>query len=262
MTPALRDVILLHGYSAEASALFSRASTQPAAADKAAIDTALKGLKAASLLTKFDGLWVTGADTAQFGQRNWVQDLYNLIPINSPAFTTKGGYKGDGSSSYLQFGADHNAWAKFAQNDAHMMVWVVELPTVFSTAEIGIYSGTDRARLRVTDNAGGAGKTAGRINQASTSSPAGITRGTWMIIVTRADATNIAFYRNDDQSQAVTVTSEALTASAMGLLRSLDSHSDARIVAASLGSGLSAVDKSNLYSILGTCLTTMGVPTS
>lgn len=91
-------------YSAEATALFARFSTPPDAARKLLIDNLIVSLKDAGVWSKLDALYVMAAADAQAAQRNWIGDIFNLTPQDSPTFAADRGYTGDGSTSYLNTG--------------------------------------------------------------------------------------------------------------------------------------------------------------
>lgn len=91
-------------YSSEAVALFARMSVQPDDTRKGLIDDCIVALKSAGVWAKLECLWFTAAHDAQAAQRNWIQNAFNLAPVNSPTFTTDRGYAGDGSTSYLNTG--------------------------------------------------------------------------------------------------------------------------------------------------------------
>ena len=122
--PTGRPPVLVKGgvsYEAEALALFARFSSPPSVVRKAAINAAIKALKAAGVWTKLDGYVPYAAADAQAGTRNWIQDAYNPAPQNSPAFSADRGFTGDGSGSYLDTGfVPATAGGKFALNSAHI----------------------------------------------------------------------------------------------------------------------------------------------
>lgn len=112
-------------FEAEAQALFARFTTPPTDARKALINALIKALKTAGVWAKLDALYLTAAADAQAGQRNWVQDLFNLTPVSSPTFTADRGYAGNGSSSYLSMGINLSLGGlKASQNANGGGVWL------------------------------------------------------------------------------------------------------------------------------------------
>lgn len=104
----------------EAKDLVYRFFTEPTKERKQLIDGRWTALKLLSLYAKLDALWVHAAHAPEAARLNWLGDIYNCVPINSPAFTTDRGYMGNGSSSYLDtsFNPATEVNAKFKQNSA------------------------------------------------------------------------------------------------------------------------------------------------
>lgn len=252
---------LYRPFEAETYALLARFTSQPLHTQAIRIDRIIAGLKASGVWSKLDAFYDLAAHDAQAAQRNWKADAYNLTPVDSPTFAAYRGYEGNGSSSYLDMNATLNALTQYQQDSAHLMQWVRTLPTVAggSEAEIGVFTGSDRTRLRSTNGAGGSGTPAARVNQAFTFNAAGtVTRGTGLIIASRTSSTAITLYRNDDQSDVASVASTAPTSGSLALLRGLSSYSNAQLCFASIGAGLTAADKTSLYAVLSEYLTAVG----
>ena len=246
----------------ETQALIARFTTPPTTERSALINALIGSLLTTGVWAKFDAFYVMAQYDAQAAQQNWLADQYNLTPISSPVFTTDRGYTGNGTTSYMQCGVNLDGLTQYQRDSAHLMEWVRTLPTNpgGASTEVGVYTGTDRARLRSTTGAGGIGNSAARVNQASTSDSAGtVTRGTGMILASRTGSSLITTYRNDDQSSTSSVASAALTSGALGLMRGVDgTYSNAEISVASFGAGLTTTDKSNLYAALNTYLAAVG----
>lgn len=115
-------------YSAEATALFGRMTTQPNAARKALIDAIYTAGKQDGWLTKLDGLWIMAAHDAQAARLNWVSTSFNLTAVASPTFTVDKGYKSDGAAAYLDtnFNPTTASSPKYLQDSASMFVFPYE----------------------------------------------------------------------------------------------------------------------------------------
>lgn len=111
-------------YDPAADVLFPRMTVQPDATRKALISKAITDLKSAGVWDKLETLYFPAAHDAQAGQLNWKENSYSLVPINSPVFTIDRGYKGDGSSSYLDTGWYTGSKNLFQGNAASMGVYV------------------------------------------------------------------------------------------------------------------------------------------
>jgi hypothetical protein len=79
-------------YSAEATALFARMSTQPDDTRKGLINTFIVGLTTASLWTKLDALYVFAAGDTQAALLNWKGATFDASEVGSPVFTADRGY--------------------------------------------------------------------------------------------------------------------------------------------------------------------------
>lgn len=111
-------------YDPAADVLFPRMTVQPDATRKGLISKAITDLKSAGVWDKLETLYFPAAHDAQAACLNWKESNYSLVPINSPVFTVDRGYKGDGSSSYLDTGWYTGSKTLFQGNAASMGVYV------------------------------------------------------------------------------------------------------------------------------------------
>jgi hypothetical protein len=89
----------LASYDEDAQAYFDAAGvTNETYLD--AINQFILDLKAASLWTKFDRLWILANEDAT-AALTCIKSLETMTPINAPTFTAGQGYAGNGTSSYL-----------------------------------------------------------------------------------------------------------------------------------------------------------------
>ena len=111
-------------FDSDAIALFDRMTVEPDVNRKAAISTLVTSLKSAGIWAKLDALYVLAAHDAQAARLNWVQDAFNLTPVNAPVFTVDRGYKGDGVAAYLESGFNPTVGSpKFSQNSNGFGAW-------------------------------------------------------------------------------------------------------------------------------------------
>jgi hypothetical protein len=149
-------------------------------------------LKAASLYTKKDRLWLTANKDAT-AALTCLKSLAVMTPVNAPVFTSGRGYAGNGSSSYLNTGfipSTHGV--QYLQNSAH----------------IGFYSRTSGGTNRDMgcDSSGGGptvqlianfGDNAayGRINSAATLITVANANASGLFSVSRTGAGALSLYR-------------------------------------------------------------------
>lgn len=107
-------------YDADASALFARMTVQPDDTRKALINERIIAAKAMSWWAKIDAIWVHAAHAQQAARLNWKESRYDCLPVNNPGFEVDRGYRGNGSTSYLdtQFNPVVAVGAHFVQDSA------------------------------------------------------------------------------------------------------------------------------------------------
>lgn len=108
----------------ETKDLLDRMEVTPGPKRQALINTPIKALVEEEIWPKIDCLYPTAAHTAQAGRLNWIEDAYNLTPINSPTHIVDRGYQGDAATALLSTGFNPvTAGGNFALNDAYIAVW-------------------------------------------------------------------------------------------------------------------------------------------
>lgn len=109
----------------EAAAYIERFATPPTEARKALADTLVGSLKTAGAWGNADAIYLLAAPDAQSHLLNLVQNAYNLIAVNSPAFEADRGGTGDGLTSYYDTGFNPTTAPspKFTQNSGTLFLW-------------------------------------------------------------------------------------------------------------------------------------------
>lgn len=237
------------------SALVARMTAPPPAARVALIDALVRGLKAAGLWTRFDGLYLLAAHDAQAARLNWIAAANDLAAVNSPAFTADRGYAGDGATSYLDTG-----WLFPAgyQNSAHLMCWSRSGAASASYFMIGNANSVIALR-RSTDD-----QDFTRVNAASSASRTSAdASGMFLSSRTGALAGDFAFYRNG-AALALTgaLVSDVPDASyplrILGRNGPTPAFTNRQVAAASMGAGLSAGEGAALHAALSAYLAGVG----
>lgn len=105
ITKIYKGVTLLYSsgtaYETETVALLARAAVQPSAALADLINTTIKGLKDDGVFALGDCLYIRGVHEAQLACQNWIKNAHNSTLVNSPTFTAKVGFTGDGATKYI-----------------------------------------------------------------------------------------------------------------------------------------------------------------
>ena len=91
----------ISGYDADTEYLVYRMASAPTTALKNLIDVTIRGLKEDGVWYLTDCMYVRGLHTAQASLLNWKRGICDGTSVNSPTFTPKIGFKGNGTSSYI-----------------------------------------------------------------------------------------------------------------------------------------------------------------
>lgn len=120
------EATIAASYDTDAQAFFDACDTEPSAGAKAAINDLVVGLKDDAIWDELDAFWPMCLEDSQAGRLNLKSPgNFTLTAVNSPTFTAKFGWAGDGSTSYLNTGWDAaNNGSNFAQNDASLGCWI------------------------------------------------------------------------------------------------------------------------------------------
>lgn len=246
-------------YETGAAALFARASVQPDAARKAAINAVFVAGRVDGWLADLDALYLFAAADAQIARLNWVQALYDATAISSPVFTADRGYTTDGSASYLDSNFDPVAATspKFSQDSASFGIWV--RTTQQSTASLaGWYDGTDGVTLRprtATDT------TDWRINQAASDSAGGgaVLDASGLMIGSRSSGVGADVYKAGVLFASGVQGSAGLNSATFKFGRATaGSFATAQFAAGVIGRSLNPTKQASIYTALRTYLVSIG----
>jgi hypothetical protein len=241
--------VVSSGYSftnAEAQTYVAAMAVAPNDTRKAVIDDFFTAIKASPGLAKFDAIWLLAAHTEQAGLLNAVNPAaINLTASGGYTFTEDEGITGGGVDGFLDTGTAHSGFTKFTQDDAHAGAW----GRTAGTAGRSLMSTTNATlRFDIKANAG-ATERATRMNATgSNTSNDNLTVG--HVVGVKVDATNGLNYRDGTGEAGGVITSAALQAENVVLLRSSTTYSDAQIFAAHIGSKLTAVEVDAVFDAL------------
>jgi len=96
-----------------------RYTNAPTDALKALINKTIVDLKADGVFAKGDCMYIRGVHESLLACQNWIKNAHNSTLVNSPTFTAKVGFQGNGSTSYINLNYTPSTEAnKYALNDA------------------------------------------------------------------------------------------------------------------------------------------------
>jgi hypothetical protein len=254
LAPVAERPVISAAYSAEATALFAAMTVQPDAARKTLIDNLIVSLKSAGVWAKLDFLYVLAAHDAQAARLNWLTAA-NLATVNgTTTFTTDRGYKGDGSTGWLDTGYLWNGLTKYIQNDACLGIWVTSNVIEAAGPLIGMTT-TNRAQIvpRSTSTTCNVRINTGTGSNQTTSTARGHTLGN------RSGSASYDIYKDASLLGSPANVSALLVAEAVAFLRHQTNFSSLNTLsAAHAGSNLTATEITNLSNALSTFMTAIG----
>ena len=234
------------------AALAARMTTAPDAARLAAIDAAVRALKAAGVWTKLAGLYLLAARDAQAARLNWVQDAYNLSLVGAPAFTVDRGYAGDGTATYLDTGWAANLGA---QDSLCFGIW--DLTNAQGSAVAGL---TTAGTLQIAPRTA-ANTLQAKVNGATAlAGPATVTDGSGLSTANRSGPNDVQLYKNGvlAASSAANASGAPGTAT-LALGRANTSvYSNHQFAACVIAASLTATEQAALYAALAGYMAAVG----
>lgn len=239
---------------AETSAVALRFATPASDARRGLIDACIGALKADGIWAKLDALYMLAAHDAQAAHCNWVQDAFNLAPVNGPAFETDLGYSGvPATQAYLDTGFNDLTGSALWSQDSFCAGAYVNLAPSATSSFVGVV-GSISTRLGAT-----ATHITTRIHSGTSFNPALANATPAHVVITRDSATTSRVVRNGIQvgstSSAASITPSD---SNVTLFRSVSSYNGDRMACAHLGGALSVAEAESLYAAVLSYLTALG----
>lgn len=241
-------------YSAEATALFARMSSQPDDTRKGLIDTFISGIVAASLWSKIDALYVFAAHDAQASLLNWKGATYDASVVGTPTFTADRGYAA-AAASYIDTNLVQNVGGtQYSQNSAIFGCYV-NVAGADGTYLMGLV--TNGATRVIPKTAAGGGSY--RLNTGTTSTIPDTTvstrLGAWSMI--RENSTTQAVRQNGSQIHSGAANSLALIAEDFVFLRASAADGSGRVASGIIGA-LTGAEEATYRGLELTYLTAIG----
>jgi hypothetical protein len=228
----------------------------------ALVSAMIRSLKSAGVWTSLDRLWL-------FASENSTQALTDLkarsvaTAVNSPTFTANVGYKGNGTTSYVDTNFNTlSSGVNFTQDSGHFSVWQNVAKTTGSDGLHGNVN-TDAGTNGVfVDFSAGVNTAVGRVNAASGAAQT-VTGGVGHLLANRTGATTAHTWYNGSKGALSTTASQTrqnltLWFGGRNFAGSINQASDAGGMALSVGGGLTDAQVGALYAALLTYKNAVG----
>jgi hypothetical protein len=227
--------------------------TLPSVGQQALQNQLVVDLKAAGIWSKLDTFAVFATDgNSDFALIDWIR-LSQYTAVNSPSFTTNSGFRGNGSSAYVNTNFNPStSGVNYTQNNASRIMWGV-FPTDSAYPESA--GGTT---ANVTRNAGSNRQLINQSGFLSSNSPA-----TWsgtgdrLRALNRTSSTNVEMFGNTTQLSAA-ATSSALANQNQWILAGYGGFASSTNIFKIYGMGASLVsENTDLYNALNSYITSL-----
>jgi len=250
------------GFDPATVSLLAAMSVQPDAKHKLAIDTFIKGLKAAGLWSTIDYMCGWGAlHDAQAFRINWRSPSLVGSAVNSPTFAADGGYTFDGATNYVDTG-----W----------IASTMALNVTTSGGTVGIYQATNVASNGFAMGTGTSGnnrlavssKTATNFAGAAVISsnvvgPAAVSDARGLTTASRNGTTSVPIYQAGALDETITVVAGVLPTTSVFLggtnsAGSLSTGLAAQLRGAVIAGNWSSTQQATFYALAQACMTSIG----
>lgn len=244
-----------NNYDADATALFSRMSSQPNGARKTVISDTIIALKAAGVWAKLDVLYMFAAHDSQAALLNWKSGNFDGTANNSPTFTTDRGFTGNGSSAYINsnFNPTTASSPSFVQTSAHLSIWSRTSglgPNAYG--EVG-YSSSGNSELGSRTNSG---YVRGYVN--GSGSIAINSDGSGFHNISLRTSSTYGIVRNTTTLSSGSASPLAPVNEKIYFLGSGGNRTNKQLAMGSIGGGLTSTQQTDFYNALQTYMTAVG----
>lgn len=240
-------------YCAEATALFARMTTPPTETRKGQINTLITSLKTAGVWTKLDVLYVFAAADQQAALLNWKENDNNATAESSPSFVADSGFKGDGSTSWVN--THYNPYidsVNFSIVSAHISLYVLSNIADAGQYDVGVvYYSSAYSNTFINSNDGGSRILGGICIDGFYDGYASVTNSLGLSAIDRSAGTQ-KYYKNGTYITSNTTAVKpmpnvefgvcALNRDFLGTISQLN-YSKRRIAQVAIGGALSAIEE-------------------
>lgn len=241
----------------DVAAYIAALTTPPSAAERARLNTLVRGLKADGVWALLDRLNVLAAETQQAGLRDLRNPAKTLTVGGTITFTADRGFLGDGTSGYLDYGeAFAFTGAQFSLNSATLGIWCNAEGTGGVKTHIGNVANSPRSAITPRTTAGAETFLANDATGDTLMTSNGSRLGHRTFSRTGA-AVKRGFF-NGTRTADLTTASTAVNTANGSLLRSGTGYADDRLAAAYSGGGLTDAQVAALHARLSAYLSGKG----
>ena len=221
------------------------------------IDDLISALEAAGVWARLSALYVTAAHHEQAGRLNLkTPGLYDLTPMNGPAFTADLGWSGDGVDAWLDTGLSASALADGGTGLA-AGVWVAANPSPgTSQFPLGPVDGDETLSMAISPTTG---NFSARVGTGALAVFGAAPAVTGHFCVSRTGTTHVSGYHDGVLIGAPASAFTGYAGGSTGLLRRLGNFHNGTLAAAWLGQDLDAGQVAALHGALAAYLGQAGV---
>lgn len=228
-------------------------STPPSAARAAIINNFFLALKADTTYSAFDAIYLLGGADSQCTLLNLINPSETLSQVNSNTFTADSGWTGNATSSYLVSSYNINTLAKYSLNSCHASVWSLTNSSNTNYYDCGQDAASNVIRFNTRDTTTPFG------NISSTGAMTGTSSDSLgHFIINRTGSTATQIYKNGSSVGTDTDAADSLPTGHFTILAHRSSYSGRKLMAASIGRGLTSGEVTTFYNALNTYKTAIG----
>jgi len=243
-------------YTAEATALFARMTTQPTATRKGLINTLISDLKSAGVWSKLEEFYVLASHDEQSALLNWISTSHNLTKVGTPTFTIDRGITGNGTDGYLDPSYTPSIDAtKITINDVSIGVYVRQTVSE-SINDITCDDGTNAETIRTNYSSGYVGGTLNDRNWLSFLPTANI--GLGLFQNRRANASDKQLLHNGVQKTTSNISSTGLPTVSMFFIKHGSTYATKQYCMFYVGQSLTDSESLSFFNSLETYLDAIG----
>ena len=221
------------------------------------IDDLIAALEAAGVWDRLSALYLTAAHDEQAARLNLkAPGVFDLAPVNDPAFAAANGFTGDGAGAWLDTGLSASALADGGTGVA-AGIWLTDNPAAgVSQFPLGPEDGDETLSMAISPSTGNFSARLGTTTLAMFGAAPAVTGH---FCVSRTGATHVAGYHDGVPLASPASPFTGYAGGSIGLLRRLGNYHSGTVAAAWLGKNMDAGQVAALHAALASWLSETGV---